>query len=88
MAPATLFIERRDGGRITVDLGPSIAIPESAFAPLQDPQRFNEAKVTKDGTAVIWSDRNMRISSRRLHKIAAEQFHAREKKKGVSYPER
>ena len=38
-APATLFIERRDGGRIVVDLGPSIATPESEFAALQDRDR-------------------------------------------------
>jgi hypothetical protein len=85
-APATLIIERRDGGRIVVDLGPSIAMPESEFAALQDRNVFVEAKVAKDGTAVIWSRLGLTISSKLLHSIAAEQFHDREKRKGVSQP--
>lgn len=85
-APATLFIERRDGGRIVVDLGPSIATPESEFAALQDRKVFVEAKVAKDGTAVIWLRGRITISSKLLHSIAAEQFHDREKGKSVSHP--
>jgi hypothetical protein len=84
-APATLFIERRDGGRIVVDLGPSIATPQSGFAALQDRKEFVEAEVAKDGTAVIWSRLGLTISSKLLHSIAAEQFHDREKGKGVSH---
>lgn len=85
-APATLFIERRDGGRIVVDLGPSIATPDSGFAALQDRKVFIEAEVAKDGTAVIWSRCGITISSKLLRSIAAEQFHDREKRKGVSQP--
>ncbi len=85
-APATLLIERRDGGRIVVDLGPSIATPQSEFAALQDRKLFAEAKVAKDGTAVIWSRGGMTISSKLLHSIAAEQFHDREKGKSVRHP--
>jgi hypothetical protein len=85
-APATLFIERRDGGRIVVDLGPSIAAPGSEFAALQDQKVFGEAKVAKDGTAVVWPHLGITISSKLLHSIAAEQFHDREKGKGVSRP--
>lgn len=85
-APATLLIERRDGGRIVVDLGPSIATPESEFAALQDRKVFGEAKVAKDGTAVIWSRGGITISSKLLHSLAAEQFHARKKRKTVSHP--
>ena len=85
-APATLFIERRDGGRIVVDLGPSITTPESEFAALQDRKGFVEAKVSKDGTAVIWSRFGLTISSKRLHSLAAEQFHDRENGKTVSQP--
>ena len=44
-APATLLVERRDGGSIVVDLGPSIAAPGSEFAALQDRTVFVEAKV-------------------------------------------
>jgi hypothetical protein len=84
-APATLFIERRDGGRIVVDLGPSIATPGSEFAALQDRKVFVEAKVAKDGTAVIWSRLGLTISSKLLHSIAAEQFHDREKGKTDSH---
>ena len=85
-APATLLVERRDGGSIVVDLGPSIAAPGSEFAALQDRTVFVEAKVAKDGTAVIWSRGDMTISSKLLHSIAAQQFRDREKAKGVTYP--
>lgn len=85
-APATLFIERRDGGRIVADLGPLIATPESAFAVLRDRKLFVEAEVAKDGTAVIWSHGGIKITSKFLHSIAAEQFHDREKRKGVPPP--
>ena len=85
-APATLFIERRDGGRIVVDLGPSIATPQSEFAALQDPKVFAAAKIAKDGNAVIWSHAGITISSKLLHSIAAEQFHEREKGKTVRHP--
>jgi hypothetical protein len=83
-APATLLIERRDGGRIVVDLGPSITAPKSGFEPLQDQKLFVEAEVAKDGTAVVWSRCGIAISSKLLHSIAAEQFHDRAKSKGVS----
>ena len=85
-APATLFIERRDGGRIVVDLGPLIAVPGSDLAALQDRKLFLGAKVEKDGTAVVWSRGGLEISSRRLHSIAAEQFHDREKGKAGPRP--
>ena len=85
--PATLFIERRDGGRIVVDLGPSIASPGSEFAALQDRKAFAEAEVAKDGTAVIWPRWGVTISSKVLHSLAAQQFHDREKQKGVTRPD-
>lgn len=85
-APATLLIERRDGGSIVVDLGPSIAAPGSELAALQDRKVFVEAKVAKDGTAVIWSKGALTISSKLLHSIAAQQFREREKARGVTYP--
>jgi hypothetical protein len=84
--PTTLFIERRDGGRIVVDLGPSIATAGSELAALQDRKVFVEAKVEKDGTAVVWFSAGIAINSKRLHSIAAEQFHNREKGKTVSRP--
>lgn len=86
-APATLLIERRDGGRITVDLGPSIVTPGSEFAALQDRALFAEAKVAKDGTAIIWPKVPLTIGSKLLHSLAAQQFRAREKAKGVTYPD-
>ena len=82
--PTTLFIERRDGGRIVVDLGPSIATPGSEFAALRDRKVFVEAEVAKDGTAVIWSRLGLTISSKLLHSIAAAQFHDREKGKTLA----
>lgn len=84
-APATLYIERRDGGRIIVDLGPSIATSESGFGALQDQKVFLEAEVAEDGTAVIWLPSGITISSKILHSLAAEQFHDREKRKGANY---
>lgn len=86
-APATLLIERRDGGRTIVDLGPSIAIQGSPFAALQDWTVFADAKVAKDGTAVVWSKGQTTISAKTLLGIAAKQFKDREKAKGVSYPD-
>jgi hypothetical protein len=85
-APATLSIERRDGGSFVVDLGPSIAAPGSEFAALQDQKVFVEAKVAEDGTAVTWSRGGISISSKVLHRIAAEQHQDREKRKTGSKP--
>ncbi|MDP3258483.1 MAG: DUF2442 domain-containing protein [Bosea sp. (in: a-proteobacteria)] len=85
-APATLLIDRRDGGRIIVDMGPTIAAAGSEFASLQDRKVFGRATVTQDGTAVTWAKGELKISSKVLHGIAEQQFHAREKKKGVAYP--
>lgn len=85
-APATLLIDRRDGGSIVVDLGPSIATAGSDYAALQDRKVFVEAKVAKDGTAVTWAGAGIAISSKLLHSMAAEQFHNREKGKTGSRP--
>ena len=83
-APATLFIERRDGARIVVDLELAIAAHGSEFASLQDQHEFDKATVAPDGTAVMWPSVGLTMTSKLLHSIAAKQFHDREKGEAAS----